>query len=187
MSKVLDAIARVAGAVAKDVPLLGTAIGIVNAFRDPDDRLNAATATGADVQRAIDELPPEARADALLRLEVLAQENTNNLRAMVSVESAGSNTRPWIAQAMAVVVCFHTLAVDVVLFMAVAKSDDPLQTLTNAWPILLANVAAPVAIVNAFFGLRSRDKHARYAASQGQDIASVTGGIVQTFIRATRK
>lgn len=183
--KALTAAADVAGIF---VPGVAAAARVVNAVLGPDDQLDPQQATGRDVLAAIERVPPEQRATLELQLEqTLAQESADKLGAMISAETPTANTRPAIADRMAWVIALGVGGTVVSILIATFRGDvDSLREISNAWGLMAAVLGVPAAVVRAYFGDRSKDKRARYAASQGQDIGAAVGGIMQTIKRVVR-
>jgi len=185
--KVLTAAADVAGAFA---PGVAAGARVLNAFIGPDQQLlDPQSATGADVMAAYEALPPDRRAEVAAQLEeTLARESVDKLTAMVSVETATANTRPAIADRMAWVIALGVGGIVVAILIATYKGDtDAIEAIGASWELMAAALGIPAAVVRAYFGDRSKDKHARYAASQGQSVADVTAGALSSIIRAVRR
>ena len=181
LSKVLD----VTGMV---VPQVAQARTLVNNFLPKPDRLGP-EATGQDVVDAYSQLPVDSRnsVDQRAALEIAEIEaSVDKLQAMVSVESAGSNTRPKIALMMAWVIILITLALMAILFTAVINGDSELMdAVTGLWPLALAALATPAAVVRAYFGMRTQDKKARYQAATGHPVAQGLGAaLIKSFSNA---
>ena len=159
-------------------PQLAPVIGIVNAFL-PDDKKLPANANGQQVVAAYDDLAPEAQReiDDRARVELAhVQAEVSQLAAMVSVESANSNTRPHIAYLMAVTVVVAVAVMMVMWARAVWAGDsEALAQLAGSWELMLAILATPSMLLRAYFGMRTREKQARYAAALGQEVQA--GGL----------
>lgn len=177
------------GLAAAVFPPAAAAIPLVNAALDDVDRLDPATATTDDVLAAIEKVPPERRAELELQLEqTLARESVDKLAAMLGAETATANTRPAIADRMAWVIALGVGGIVVAILIATLKGDtEALDSIGASWELMAAALGIPAAVVRAYFGDRSRDKRARYAAAQGQDIGGAVGGVVQTIMQAVRQ
>lgn len=184
--RALTAAADVAGIF---VPGVAAAARVVNAVLGPADQLDPQQATGSDVLAAIGRVPAEQRAALELQLEqTLAQESVDKLSAMVSVETATANTRPEIANRMSWVIALGVGGTVVAILIATFRGDvESLREISGAWGLMGAVLGVPAAVVRAYFGDRSKDKRARYAASQGQHIGEAVGGVVQTIMQAVRR
>ena len=168
------------GIAASTNPLIGGALTLMNSVLPADKQLPA-SATGQDIQGAYDQLPQDVQRQVDERAEVeLAQiqASVDKLGHMVSVESASGNTRPHIALLMAYVVAFAVVALMLIWGVAVwGKDVNALKSLTDAWPLALAILATPTALLRAYFGMRTNEKKARYAAATGQPISGVLGAV----------
>lgn len=164
------------GVVADTNPVVGGALALVNSFL-PDDKKLPDKATGADIQNEYDKLPADIRAKVDERAEVeLAhiQASTDKLGYMVSVESKSANTRPFIALMMAWVVAIAVTGIMFIWGITVWQQNAlALKTLTESWPLALAVLSIPSALLRAYFGMRTNEKKARYAAATGQPIAGI--------------
>ena len=179
-------LAGLMGVVATANPLVGGALSLVNGFL-PDDKKLPAEATGEDVQNAYNGLPADAQAKVDQRAEIeLASINASvdKLDAMVSVESKSGNTRPHIAVVMAWVVALAVVGLLFIIGVGVWNKDaDTLEKVTTAWPLFLAILGTPTALLRAYFGLRTKEKKARYAAATGQPISGMIGSLANLIKR----
>lgn len=165
-------------------PQLKAAVSVVNAFLPEGKRLLDDAAPEA-VEAAYGTLTPEQQELAARQIDLeLAevQAGTDKLEAMVAVESAHSNTRPRIAWLMALIIAFQSLLLFLALFIAALDGKDAtIAALGETWPFILATMATPAAVVRAYFGMRSREKQARYAAATSQPIGQAIGGFAQAM------
>ena len=142
------------GIAASTNPLIGGALTLINSVLPADKKLPAEVEL-AQIQASVDKLGH-----------------------MVSVESASGNTRPHIALLMAYVVAFAVVALMLIWGIAVWGNDaNALKSLADAWPLALAILATPTALLRAYFGMRTNEKKARYAAATGQPIAGIFGAV----------
>ena len=169
-------LAGLMGVVATANPLVGGALALVNRFL-PDDKKLSYSATGGEVQLAYNQMPLDlqAKVDDLAELELSQiQASVDKLGHMVSVESKSGNTRPHIAVLMAWVVALAVVGLLFIIGVGVCNKDaDTLKQVTTAWPLVLAILGTPTALLRAYFGLRTKEKKARYAAATGQPIAGM--------------
>lgn len=165
-------------------PAVGIAAQLVNTFLPANEQLNE-YATGQQVLQAYDGLNADnkARVDQQAAIELAnIQASTDKLAAMVSAETATGNTRPFIAQLMAWAVFIAVMLMMLMWGRAVwVKDADSLKQLADSWPLMLAILATPTALLRAYFGLRTEEKKARYAAATGQPIANAVGGLMKLF------
>jgi hypothetical protein len=154
-------------------PLIGAATGIINSFLPSEKKLSAAS-TGQELLNAYNQLPSDYRQqiDQRAQLELAnIHASVDKLEAMVSVENAGSNTRPFIALMMAWVVAIAILAMMGLWGKAVwYDQQESLQVLSGSWELMLVLLATPTALLRAYFGMRTNEKKARYAAAMGQPV-----------------
>lgn len=185
ISKILRKAAGIAGIA---FPPLGAAIEVVNEFLPADKKLPV-SATGAEVEQAIEALPPAERAQILDREIQLEITESNNWREIVEslakVDETGKSTRPRIALIMAYVVAFAVLAsVSAVLAAVFMQNESLLLAMSNTWPLIIAMIGTPTFLLRAYFGDRTKEKQSRYNMVQGKPAG---GGAIETIIRAIRK
>lgn len=165
-------------------PAVGIAAQLVNSFLPAEQQLSE-QATGQQVLSAYEGLSPNSQAlvDQRAAVELAnIQASTDKLSAMVSAETATGNTRPFIAQMMAWAVFLAVMLMMLMWGKAVwAKDAESLKQLADSWPLMLAILATPTALLRAYFGLRTQEKKARYAAVTGQPIASAVNGLLTLF------
>ncbi len=182
--EILSATANVAGALN---PALAAAIGVVNGLLPKDQRLPL-TATGSMVSASAEgTLDPEQLSELLDReIDVRVSDNESWVDIQQShneADAKGSSTRPLIAMMMACTVCGSTVPLALSLAYAVATGNTQLIGFIDmaVFPIL-ALVGTPTVLLRAYFGMRTSEKKARYAASVGQDInTSMISGILGTL------
>jgi hypothetical protein len=167
------------------VPGVATAAKVINAVIGEGEQLDPEKATGRDVLAAYNQLPDSSKQYVDQEFETKMAEiqaGVDNLKSMVSAETASGNTRPFIALLMAWAVFFAVSGAVLVLGAAVTSDDSVLvEKLGDTWPLLLAILGTPTALLRAYFGLRTKEKQARYAAATGQPIADVVGGLARLF------
>ena len=182
-------LAEVGGSIISNViPGAGIVIDAINAFL-PDDKKLSADATGQQAGTAINSLPPSEQVTVLskqLDVEIIeAQEYTKVISALAEVDKAGSSTRPIIAKMMAQVVCFAVIVFSSALTIAIFKdAAETIKQLSDTWPLMLAILATPTALLRAYFGMRTKEKKARYNIGNGQ---SQSSGILSDIINMFKK
>jgi len=168
------------GVVAATNPVVGGAMILLNKVLPADKQLPS-TATGADIQGAYDSLPADVQAKVDERADIeLAhiQASTDKLGHMVSVEGKSANTRPFIALMMGWVVAIAVTGIMIIWGITVWQQNAAaLKSLTESWPLALAVLSIPSALLRAYFGMRTNEKKARYAAATGQPIAGIVGAL----------
>jgi len=148
------------------IPGVGIVFDAVNAFLPEDKKLNANT-TGNQAIEAINSLPPDQQAVVLSKqfdMEIVKeQEFTKVIAALGDVDKTGNSTRPEIAKMMATVTCFAiTVAISVWAVAVIGNKVATLGQLKDSWPLLVAILGTPTALLRAYFAMRSKEKKARY-------------------------
>jgi len=167
-------------AIRAAVPGGGVVLDLINEFL-PDDKKLPPHATGEQALQAIEALPPDQRSRLLEKeLDVeIAEINswTSIMDTLAKADMAGSSTRPWIAKLMAVEVFLVGTGL-AGAFLAVLLNGDTatLDKLNDSWATILAVLGTPTALLRAYFGMREREKKARYALAAGRDPQA--GGLV---------
>ncbi len=169
------------------VPGVAAAAKTVNALLPDDKKLDLNRSTGQDVLDAYNGLSDSQKVQVEKQFEVEMAEihaSVDKLQAMVSAETPTANFRPRIAYMMAWAVLIAVLFMMVIWGKAVwAKDAESLKQLAESWPLMLAILGTPTALLRAYFGMRTKEKQSRYAAATGQPIANAVGGIMQMFKR----
>lgn len=166
---------NVGGSIIRNVvPGGGMVMDMVNEFLPDDKKLNK-DATGEDVKQAIDSLPPDVRERVLSKqLDVQMEEIrswTSIQDSLAKADASGASTRPRIALMMAWLVVLMVVTFIAVWGKAILYSDNEvLKTLANSWELMLTMLGTPTALLRAYFGMRTKEKKARYQAAAGQPI-----------------
>jgi len=161
------------------VPGVGIVLDAVNAFL-PDDKKLDNNATGNQAIEAINSLPPDQQASVLskqLDVEIIKeQEFTKVITALGEVDKTGNSTRPEIAKMMATVTCFAiVVSISVWAVAVIGNKVATLGQLKDSWPLLVAILGTPTALLRAYFAMRSKEKKARYGMTQGNGSAGSAG------------
>lgn len=142
-------------------------LATVNAFLPDDKKLNA-NSTGTDALSAIESLPAEAKVSIYNKLADVEIAEINgfsaNVKALAEVDLAGQSTRPAIAMMMAWTI---TIQINLICVAVAWGIFEDKITLDVGWPAILVLLGTPIALLRTYFGLRSDEKKARYAASNG--------------------
>jgi hypothetical protein len=179
LGKILN---TVGGTLLKNiVPGAGIIIDLVNGFLPADKKLDVTTATGTDVTSAVNTLPPEQKAQVLSKeFDVEIEEIkgfTTRFQSAMEADKTGNTTRPQIALMMGWIVSFSVVVSITALFIAIFTKDAAtIKEMAELWPLMLAILATPTALLRAYFAMRTQEKEARYQAAIDQPIA--TGGMV---------
>lgn len=168
------------------VPGGGLAIAAINALL-PGGTNIPEDATGDDLEAAVNSLPADQRESILSKQIDLKITESNNWASIqdahATADASGSSTRPEIAMMMAKVVALSVLLNSIALLAAVLLGNqEVIKALSDAWPLILAILGTPTILLKAYFGLRTQEKKARYAASIGSDAGA--GGIASSLIQA---
>jgi len=179
LSKILT---TVGGTILKNViPGAGIVIDLVNGFLPDNKKLDINTATGTDITKAVNALPPEQQTQVLSKeFDVEIEEIrgfTTRFQAAIEADKTGNTTRPQIALMMGEIVSFAVIVSITALFIAIfTNNHTTIDKMADLWPLMLAILATPTALLRAYFAMRSREKEARYQVATDQSIA--TGGII---------
>lgn len=182
-------IKKVGGAVVKSViPGGGLIIDLVNELLPNDNQLGG-SATGTDIEAAINGLPPGER-DKLLAKKLDIEETeikewSNVVSTLAQADAAGSSTRPKIALLMAYIVA-GTISLFVIVWAGAMAfgGAETLKQLGDFWPMMLAILGPPITLLRAYFGMRTKEKQARYSGAFGMPMP---GGLISTIVSAIKR
>jgi len=152
-------------------------LGAINAIL-PDDKKLPDSATGGDIRLAVQQLPPAQRASLMekqLDVQIAEISAWEGIQAsLAQADEAGSSTRPFIALMMAWVVVVVVIIFVLVWAVAIATEDsNTLSALANSWQLMLAIIATPTVLLRSYFGMRTKEKMARYSAATEQPFGSI--------------
>lgn len=186
--KISDILRGAAGVLGTMNPALGAAIGVINGFL-PDDKKLPVTANGEQALKAIEELPPNQRAQIMnseIELEKAKIESWSKIQQTLSVaDSAGASTRPKIAIIMAWTVVLSVVPFSAGLAFALFTGNHELiDRIDESWPPLVALIGTPTVLLRAYFGMRTDEKIARYSASIGKES---NRGLFSSIINTLKK
>lgn len=185
--KLFDILGKVGGAIVKTVvPGGGLIVDLVNEFMPADKKLPSG-ATGSDMQAAVDGLPADQRAQLMDREfdveEVQIRESNDTLRTMLESDAKSPHTtRPKIAYQSFQVVAFSNVVAISIWAWAVINSADPLESVTNGWPFILAITGTLTTLLLAYFGILKQEHKNRLDAATGSTPAA-GGGILSGLIK----
>ena len=177
------------------IPSLGDKlVEKVNEFVGTDNKLDPKKATGEEVAKAVEGLPPETQA-IIIQSEVAKEVANYNFRkgiddntvklqlAMIEAESKGSKTRPRVVAAMTVLVFLGLLVAigsngyiaykamsmfenkdNLVIAAAELTALKALIPDYTSWSIILG---FPIWVIRSYFNDRTEDKRARANAQVG--------------------
>lgn len=184
--KLFDAIKGPALAVASTLIPGGPAIlGAVNAFLPADKKLPP-EATGQQIVDAVQNLPPDQQAELMkmeLQVEIEEIQSWTKIQdSLAQADAAGASTRPQIARWMAINVCAVIYIFIGAWAYAMFTADSAvLTTIKDSWPMMVAVIGTPTALLRAYFGMRTKEKQSRYSAASGQDLNSGLAGLVKAI------
>ncbi|MFT5788017.1 MAG: hypothetical protein ACI8SJ_000112 [Shewanella sp.] len=186
----LSILGKVGTSILADViPGGNTILTAINAFL-PNDKKLSDNATGGDIQQAVAQLPPGVQAEVLTKefdVEITAiKEHTNVIQALGDVDKSGNSTRPAIAMMMAKIVAFSVIVL--ISFLAVAmfnKDADTIKAIGDNWPLVIAILGTPTALLRAYFGMRTKEKQQKYHAVSNTPPESLLSGVLNLI--GTRK
>ena len=163
-----------ASAIIPGGPLI---LGAVNAML-PDDKKLPDTATGGDIRNAVNQLPPDQRGSLMekqLDVEIADINAWEGIQgSLAAADATGSSTRPYIALMMSwCVVVVIVVFITVWSISVIGEDAETLKVLSESWPILLAVIATPTALLRAYFGMRTKEKTARYSTATGQPVGTI--------------
>ena len=170
------------------IPISGPIIDTVNSFL-PKDKQLPVDVTGDQINRVIDTLPPGQQAQLLSKeydVEIVEINSWTQIQAsLAEADKAGASTRPKVAVMMAEVVSFVIIFFTSILMIAVANNQtDMVGRVTQLWPVILAFIGTPVALLRAYFALRTKEKKNRCSAAMGQPVQP---NMLANIISAIRK
>lgn len=174
----LKVLGKVGGSILADIVPGGHAIlSVVNSFL-PDDKKLPATATGQDIQSAVSSLPADQQAKLLTKefdVEITSiQEHTKVIEALCDVDKTGNTTRPTIAIMMSYIVAFSVVIVISVLAVSIIKNDiETIKAIGDSWPLIVAILGTPTALLRAYFGMRTKEKQQKYQAVSNTEAKSM--------------
>lgn len=187
--KLLDIIKTVgAGIIRETVPGGGLLLGVVNELLPADQQLPT-TATGQQIERAVDSLPPGARAEVLNREfdveETQIRESHSTVRTMLESDAKNPHsTRPYIAKQSFHVVAFVIIvAVSVWAIGIFTKDDDLIKTIMDGWQFILAAIGPLVTLLWAYFGVLKTEHKNRLDAANGSSTPSGLAGILSAITK----
>ncbi len=182
----LSILSKVGGSILADVIPGGNAIlNVVNSFLPTEKKLND-QASGADIQSAIAKLPTDLQTEVLNKkfdVEIIkVQEHTKVIQALADVDKTGNSTRPLIAKMMATVVCFTIVMLVSVLAVAIVNNNtSTIKAIGDNWPLIVAVLGTPTALLRSYFGMRTKEKQQKYQAVSNSKPNSIVSDIISLW------
>ena len=163
------------------VPGSGLIIDGINALL-PDNSKLPSDATGDQVNRAVSTLSPEQQTQILSKeydVEIAEINSWTEIQgSLAEADKAGASTRPGIAKMMAWIVCYAEIIAISMWGYAVIMNQVSLE---NSWPLIVAILATPTALLRAYFGMRTKEKKERCRAAIGQQPTNILRDIVKAI------
>lgn len=183
-------IVRKVGGTALQIALPSAGSIIVDAVNEllPKGKKLPEGATGDDINKAIDGLPPEQRASVMEKefdVDIIQiQESNSTLRTMLESEAASpQSTRPKIAMGAFRVVSFISIAVVALWFYAVVKGDKELvKSVVDGWPLVGVLTVPFVGWLNHYFGILKTEQKNKLNAAAGNPVVSGVTGVLSKII-----
>jgi len=161
-------------------------LGAVNSFL-PDDKKLPEGATGDDVSKAINTLPPEQQSEVLMKefdvkIEEIKQSH-NSLQTMLKANAESKHTtRPKIAYQSFQILAFSVVVVITVWAYAIITGDAEIITIINDSYLFIGVLVAPlVTVLHASFGVLTQESENRLNDAQGHKVDPVGGLISKLF------
>ena len=183
---ILSILSKVGSSIIADVIPGGQAIlNVVNELLPKENQLTS-KATGTDIQATISQMPLDKQAELLSKkfdVDITAiKEHTNVIKALGDVDKTGNSTRPAIAIMMAKIVAFSVVVLVTMLAIAIGNNNtETIKAIGDNWPLVIAILGTPTALLRAYFGMRTKEKQQKYQAVSGSEPKSVIGGLISAF------
>lgn len=184
-------IAKAAGATALNIafPGVGSAVvGLVNSIL-PDDKKLPETATGNEVDSALQSASPEDRAriiDHEFEVKLASIKETNEtLRVMLEADKMSAHTtRPKIAyQAFQITAASTLIIVSLWAYAVAIENDKMVKTIQDGYPFIAVLLGSFITLLYAYFGVL-RDEHKNRLNTISGNPSS---GFFQSIISAIKK
>lgn len=171
-----------AGVVASANPAVGAALGLVNKFL-PDDEKLPESSTVKDISNKFENLPPEVQQsiqEQEIKFKIAESNNWVEVqRALNDADKSGASTRPYIAKLMAWCVALSIMPLSIGILYAVASGDsETIKAISDASLVVLALIGTPTALLNSYFGKRTKEKESRIQAAAGQPVNQTGAGLL---------
>lgn len=177
-----------AGIIREVVPGGGLLVSAVNEFLPEGKKLNN-SATGDDLDTAVDSLPPAQRAKLLEKefdVDITQiKESNETVRTMLQADATMQHTtRPRIALGAFRVVAFTVITTVAVWAVGVVSSDDELVTaVMNGWPFVVGVIGPLVSLLWAYFGILKTEQRDRLNVVSGTSTPSGFAGILSRILQ----
>jgi hypothetical protein len=130
----------------------------------PEDNQLSDEATGIQVQKAFQSLPPEIQANletSKIELEKTKEEEFSK-RYIAQAKADGQSTRPYVAKLFAQVSALIAVGFIVIIgLLFFHKGVEGIREAVNVWPVVLALLSPFMAVIRLSFGDLVKEQHAR--------------------------
>lgn len=176
------------GVVKNMVPGGAAIIDTINAVL-PDDRKLSSDATGSEVMKAVDSLPPEQRAAVMEKqfdVDITQiKESNSTVRMMLEHDAKNPHsTRPYIAKQAFHVIAFAVITVVSLWAYGVGMQNKELvAAVMGGWEFVLAVIMPFVTLLWAYFGILKQEHKQKLDAANGQSTPTGIAGILSTVLK----
>ncbi len=182
-----DILKKVGAGIIKDaIPGGSVIMGVVNELLPKKLPPNA---TGADLEAAIESLPPGDKAKILekqfdVEITQIKEDGASN-RAMLAAEMNSTHTtRPRVIILFSVVVSMITLYIVYLWGDAITEHKTALVlAIGNGWPMILALCAPFFVVINSYFGILRKESQNKLDAANGNPTSSVASTLISGFLK----
>ena len=110
--------------------------------------------------------------------EATDQNWEDRLKILADADATGNSIRPWGAKMFIIAVFYAEIVAISAWAYAVIKTPESLST---TWPLLLAIIGPPLGVVRSYFGMRTKEKKARYDMTASIPPKSIVKDIIGAF------
>lgn len=186
--KLSDILKKVGIGIIKDaIPGGSVIMQVVNELLPKDKQLGS-SATGKELNEAIESLPPEDKAKILEKqfdVDITQiKEASASLQAMLAADASSTHTtRPFIARWSFIVVSFVSVSIVSIWAYAVIDGDTALVlSVTNGWPMVVALLAPFFVLLRAYFGILGKESKHKLDAANGNPTSSIASTLISGFL-----
>ena len=185
--KLFDIVKKVGSSLIKTIiPGSGLLIDTVNEFL-PDDKKLSKSATGDELNAALESLPPEQRASVLEKefdVEIVEiKESNETLRTMLEYDTKNpQSTRPKIAyQAFQVIAATVIITMSLWAYAVATGNTKMVETIMNGWPFIVGVTSVLSTVLLSYFGSINKERQGKIDLASGSPKLGAIAGIVSMF------
>lgn len=169
------------------IPGGGLIIDAVNAIL-PDEKKLPSSATGADLESAVNAMTPEQRTQIEMKkfdVDITQiKESNSTLRTMLSADAVTPHTtRPYIAKGSFHVVAFVIITVISIWAYGVSTNRvEVVKAVMEGWKFILAVIGPLVSLLWAYFGILRKENKTKVETAGGvapTNIVSTVAGLLR--------